>query len=166
MSNRNTGFRMLLFSVLTLISFSFSSYSAASVLMFRSIFINNLQVIDTSSSSSPFLTSFVMPGVDYKLRVNVKNVNATDTYWYDNLQIRVVPKNTSTQFFKDCNYSATMSRYDSTLFQLKSKQTKWHTICFRWSGPVTTIDSVDFNIGVYGHELPIQRAWKTLSSPI
>ena len=163
MSNRNAVLKFILFSTLSLTSIS--SY-AAPVQMFRSLYVNNLQVIDTSSSSAPYLASYVVPGVDYELRVNVKNVNATDTYWYDNVQLRVVPKSTYTRFYRDCNYSATMSRYDSTLFTLKSKQTRWHKICFRWTGGVTAIGNVDFSVGVYGHELPIQRAWKVLDSPI
>lgn len=138
----------------------------AAITMVRSLAINNLQIIDVTPHPDQLATQLAA-GRDYEMRVCVKNLNADDKFWYDNVQIRVAPVDLSVQFFTNSLYTHTMLQFNSGLFSLRSTQARWFIVPFRWTGnqPVAA-SSVKFDTGIYAHELPIQSAWKKLSHPI
>ncbi len=134
--------------------------------MVRSLYVNNLQIVDIAANQ---LASTVNNTKDYELRICIKNNNNDDTFWYDNIQVRVVPVGTNIQFYTNSSFSQKKSpnRFDSALFKLKSKETDWYTIYFRWTGTsARNATLLKFDTGVYAHELPINRRWKKLSHPI
>ena len=134
--------------------------------MVKNLDVNNLQIVDIAANQ---LASTVSNTRNYELWICIKNSNSDDTFWYDNIQVRVVPVGMNIQFYTNSSFSQTKSpnRFDSALFKLKSKQIKCYTMYFRWTGTsVRNAGLLKFDIGVYAQELPIQRGWKKLSHPI
>ena len=134
--------------------------------MTKKLAINNLQIIDVTSNPDTFPTT-LKQGRNYELRICVKNTDDTDTYWYDNVQLRVVPKNSSIQFFADTTYSTSTFRFGSPLFKLTSTDSRWFIIPLRGQGnrPVEA-QILKFDIGLYAHEQKIDNKWKKLNNPI
>jgi hypothetical protein len=132
----------------------------------RNLYVNNLQIVDIAANQ---LATTVINTKNYELRICIRNNNSDDTFWYDNIQVRVVPVGTNIQFYTNSSFSQTKSpnRFDSALFKLKSKQTKWYTMFFKWTGTsARNATLLKFDTGVYAHEMPIQRGWQKLSHPI
>jgi hypothetical protein len=134
--------------------------------MIKDLSINNLQIIDITSNQ---LASSVNNTNLYKLCICINNINSDDTLWYDYIQLRVVPVGLNIQFYEDSSFTIKKSsnRFDSSFIKLSSKESKWHTIYFKWTGTSTRKASLlKFDIGLYAHELKIDSKWKKLSHPI
>ncbi len=135
---------------------------AAPVQMINNLYVNNFQITEQNGA---VMSTTLQSGKDYKLLINIKNKNDNDTYWYDNVQLRVVPMKPEVKFYTTCSYTATMPRFGSPLFKLKSKDERGFSICFRWTGASTSVSSVLFDTGIYAQEIPILNGWHKISSP-
>jgi hypothetical protein len=126
------------------------------------LWIQNFQVIDISGPAEALAGDYVV-GHKYKVITVVKNMNQNDTKWYDNISLRIVPKQACTQFYRDSELAMPISRYDSVLFKLKSKEQRTFTFFMRYSCTGYSYNQVLYNTGIYAQEIVIQNTWRKLN---